>query len=67
VSAGTYGEGGEEDQDGASELSGTEDYALLSALLSALRLRFTDWRIVGRGENLVGPGTSGGSGQGVCT
>jgi len=42
--------------------------ALLSALFSALLFVFTVWRIVGRGENPVGPGTSvpGGSGQGVC-
>ena len=31
--------------------------ALLSALFSALFLFFTVWRIVGRGENPVGPGT----------
>jgi len=31
--------------------------ALLSALFSAL-FCFTVWRIVGRGENPVGPGTS---------
>ena len=43
--------------------------ALLSALFSALFFAFTVWRIVGRGENPIGPGTlvSGGSGQGVCT
>ena len=32
--------------------------ALLSALLSGLLSAFTAWRIVGRGENPVGPGTS---------
>jgi len=32
--------------------------ALLSALFSALFFAFTVWRIVGRGENPVGPGTS---------
>jgi len=43
--------------------------ALLSALISALFFAFTVWRIVGRGENPVGPGTPvpGGSAQGVCT
>ena len=32
--------------------------ALLSALFSALFFVFAVWRIVGRGENPVGPGTS---------
>jgi len=33
-------------------------YDVLIALLSALLSAFTVWRIVGRGENPVGPGTS---------